>query len=114
MIKKYISLVLLEVFTTTDIWDPNSYELLKFYHERNNPSDCFSIKVVQFNSDKFVGHLPTEISRFRESLQSLHEHKSGFQVLMACLNSLIEYISFIWDGILSHNFEPMYDKLSNP
>ena len=30
------------------------------------------------------------------------------------LNSLIDSISFIWDGILSHNFEPMYDNLSNP
>ena len=28
---------------------------------------------------------------------------SGFQVLMTCLNSLTEYVSFIWDGILSHN-----------
>ena len=44
----------------------------------------------------------------------MHEHKSGFEVLMTCLNSLIKSISFIWDGILSHNFEPMYDKLSNP
>ena len=41
------------------------------------------------------------------TLQSLHEHKSGFQVLMICLNLLIESISFIWDGIRSHNFEPM-------
>ena len=48
------------------------------------------------------------------TLQSWHEHKSGFQVLMTCLNSLTESISFIWDGMLSHNFEPMYDKLSNP
>ena len=47
-------------------------------------------------------------------MQSLHEYKSDFQVLMACLNSLIEFISFILDGILSHNFEPMNDKLSNP
>ena len=44
----------------------------------------------------------------------LHERKSGFQVLMTCLDSLMESISFIWDGILSHNFEPMYDKLPNP
>ena len=50
----------------------------------------------------------------KKTLQSLHEHKSGFQVLMTCLNSLIESISFIWDDILSHNFESMYDKLSNP
>ena len=33
---------------------------------------------------------------------------------MTCLNSLIEFIFFIWDGILSHNFEPRYGKLSNP
>ena len=50
----------------------------------------------------------------KKTLQSLHEHKSGFQVLMTCLNSLIESISFIWNGILFRNFEPMYDKLSNP
>ena len=42
-------------------------------------------------------------------LQSLHERKSGFQVLITCLNSLIE--SFVWNGTLSHNFEPMYGKL---
>ena len=47
-------------------------------------------------------------------MQSLHEHKSSFQVLITCLNSLIESMSFIWDGILSHNFEPMYEKLNNP
>ena len=50
----------------------------------------------------------------KKTLQSLHEHKSGFHVLMTCFNSLIEPIPFIWDGIPSHNFEPMYDKLSNP
>ena len=50
----------------------------------------------------------------KQTLQSRHECKSGFQVLMTRLNSLIECISFIWDGILSHSFETMYDKLSNP
>ena len=50
----------------------------------------------------------------KQTLQSLNEHKSGFQLLMTCLNSLMESISFIWDGILLHNFEPMYDKPSNP
>ena len=40
-----------------DIWDPSCY------HERNNPFDHFLIKVVQFASDKLVGHLPMEISR---------------------------------------------------
>ena len=53
--------------------------------------------------------MTTNIQYFVNKL--LHEHKSGFQVLMTCLNSVI---SFIWDGILSHNFESMYDKLSNP
>ena len=46
-----------------DIWDPSSYESLKCYHEINNLFDRFSITVVQFTSDKVVGHLPMEISR---------------------------------------------------
>ena len=46
-----------------DFWDPSSGELLKCYHERNNPFDRFSIKAVQFALDKVVGHLPMEISR---------------------------------------------------
>ena len=37
-----------------------------------------------------------------------------FQLLITCLNSLIESVSFLRDGMLSHNFEPMYDKHSNP
>ena len=44
-----------------DIWDVSSYESLKYYHERNNPFDRFSIKIVQFASDKVVGHFPVEI-----------------------------------------------------
>ena len=36
---------------------------MKFYQERNNPFDRFSIKVVQFASEKVAGHLPMEISR---------------------------------------------------
>ena len=39
---------------------------------------------------------------------------ADFKYPMTCLNSLIESVSFTWDGILYHNFEPMYDKLSNP
>ena len=46
-----------------DVWDPSSYESLKCYHERNNPFDRFTIKVVQLASDKVVGHFPMEISR---------------------------------------------------
>ena len=45
----------------------------------------------------------------KQTLQSLHKHKSGVQVLITCLNSLILY-----GMALSHNFEPMYYKLSNP
>ena len=46
-----------------DIWDPSSYESFKRYQERNNSFDHFSSKVVQFASDKVVGHLSMEISR---------------------------------------------------
>ena len=46
-----------------DIWDRSSYESLKCYLERNNHFDHFLIKIVQFASDKVVGHLPMEISR---------------------------------------------------
>ena len=46
-----------------DIWDSSSYESLKYYHERNNLFDRFSIKFVQLASDKVVGHLPIEILR---------------------------------------------------
>ena len=46
-----------------DIWDPSFYDSLKYYHERNNPFDRFSIKVVQCAWDKVVGHLPMEILR---------------------------------------------------
>ena len=53
------------------IWDPSSYKSLKCYHKRNNPFDCFSIKVVQFASDKVVGHLPMEISRATKFLLDL-------------------------------------------
>ena len=47
------------------------YESLKCYHERNNPFDRFSIKVVQFASDKVVGHLPMEILRASKFLLDL-------------------------------------------
>ena len=65
---------------------------------------CFAFFFVDYECPIFC----------KQTFQSLHERKSGFQVLITCLDSLIESISFIWDGILSHNFEPMYDKLSNP
>ena len=36
-----------------------------------------------------------------------------FLVLVTSLDSLIKSISFIWDGIISHDFEPLYEKCSN-
>ena len=41
-------------------------------------------------------------------------HKSSFQRLITSSNLLTESVSFVWDGILFHKFERMYDKLSNP
>ena len=51
-----------------DIWDPSSYESLRCYHERNNPFDRSSIKIVQFASDRVVGQLPMETSRVTKFL----------------------------------------------
>ena len=59
--------------------------------------------------------LTTNIKRFvNKLLQSVHDNKSGFQVLITCLNPLTESINFLCISILSRNFKPNYDKLSSP
>ena len=37
-----------------DIWDPSFYDSLKYYHERDNPFDRFSIKLQTKLLDTFL------------------------------------------------------------
>ena len=55
-----------------DIWDPSSYESMRCYHERNNPFDRFSIKVVQFASDKVAAPFYGDFESFKDFARPWH------------------------------------------
>ena len=57
-------------------------------------------------------------NKFHKFQQITKQGKEIYNVRQTGINADYKYSTFfkrffIWDGILSHNFEPMYDKLSN-
>ena len=68
----------------------------------NNILIFININVVSFLLNVYIQYFVKKL------------HKSSFQRLITSSNLLTESVSFVWDGILFHTFERMYDKLSNP